>query len=228
MLSRLHPCLPSCAYTPAMRLRDARVITCSRPRMRKNIFPEGERPVPSRTRIAGGRRERGSTDFAGFAGFVGSTSQPEIIHMAPREPTFDINDPVLQEIIKQAVEARMAAEKAAAQTAEKAVNTDKTDQKILKVFRAKGYKDLVLFDRTKLLSEQPDVTLLTFSKWMDLGRKVKEGEHSLRVPGYQVRLFHKSQTRIATVEERKANFTKVNAAAERRDAKKAGAEQATA
>lgn len=142
----------------------------------------------------------------------------------PRQPTFDINDPVLQKIIAEAVAARMAAEKAA----EKSVDTNKIDSKIVKAFEAKGFKDVVLYDRTKTLAQQPDVTVLTFQKWMELGRKVKEGEHSLKLRGYHVRLFHKSQTRIATIEERKANFTKVKAAAERRDAKKAGAEQATA
>ncbi|HWO32886.1 MAG TPA: ArdC-like ssDNA-binding domain-containing protein [Candidatus Acidoferrum sp.] len=142
----------------------------------------------------------------------------------PRQPTFDINDPVLQKIIAEAVAARMAAEKAA----EKSVDTNKIDSKIVQAFQAKGYNDVVLYDRTKTLVQQPDVTVLTFQKWMELGRRVKEGEHSLKIRGYQVRLFHKSQTRIATVEERKANFTKVKAAAERRDAKNAGAEQATA
>jgi len=52
---------------------------------------------------------------------------------------------------------------------------------------------------------------------------VIEGEHSLKIPGYPLRLFHKKQTRIATTEERKANFAKVKAAAEKREAASASA-----
>ena len=118
----------------------------------------------------------------------------------PRQPTFDINDPVLQEIIAEAVAARMAAEKAA----QKSADSGKIDTTIIRAFEKKGFKDIVLFDRTKTLAQQPEVTVLTYQKWMELGRRVKEGEHSLRIKGYRVRLFHKSQTRIATTEERKA------------------------
>jgi hypothetical protein len=39
--------------------------------------------------------------------------------------------------------------------------------------------------------------MLAFQEWMELGGKVKEGEHSLRIKGYQLRLFHNSQTRGA-------------------------------
>jgi hypothetical protein len=142
----------------------------------------------------------------------------------PRQPTFDINDPVLQKIIAEAVAARMAAEKAA----QKSADGSKIDTTIVRAFEKKGFKDIVLLDRTKTLAQQPDVTVLTFQKWMELGRKVKEGEHSLKIRGYQVRLFHKSQTRIATTEERKANFQKVKQATDRRNAKKAGTEQPSA
>ena len=83
------------------------------------------------------------------------------------------------------------------------------DVAISKAFVKKGYKDVVLFDRTKPLASQ-EPTVLTYNKWMELGRKVKEGEHSVKYK--QFRLFHKSQTRIATVEERKENFAKMQEA----------------
>ena len=102
-----------------------------------------------------------------------------------RKPTFDINDPEFQKILAEMVAKTMAAEKEAAQAAVKTEKTTGIDAKVLKAFKAKGYKDLVLFDRTKTLAEQGStVTVLTFGKWMDLGRRPKEGEHSLKIPGY--------------------------------------------
>jgi hypothetical protein len=47
------------------------------------------------------------------------------------------------------------------------------------------------------VAEHPNVSMLAFQEWMELGGKVKEGEHSLRIKGYQLRLFHNSQTRGA-------------------------------
>jgi hypothetical protein len=76
----------------------------------------------------------------------------------------------------------------------------------------KGFKNIVLFDRTKLLSQQPDVTVLTYKKWIELGRRVKPGEHS--VVAKQFRLFHKDQTTIMSAAERKEVFAKAQAKAE--------------
>jgi hypothetical protein len=81
---------------------------------------------------------------------------------------------------------------------------DKSDQKIIAAFNKAGYKDVVLLDRSKTLPEQPNVTVLDYRRWMTLGRKVKAGERALKIRGYSVRLFHKSQTDIATTAERKA------------------------
>jgi len=103
----------------------------------------------------------------------------------PSPTHVDINDPVLQEIIAEAVAARMAAEKAA----QKSADGGKIDTTIIRAFEKKGFKDIVLFDRTKTLAQQPEVAVLTYQKWMELGRRVKEGEHSLRIKGYRVRLF---------------------------------------
>jgi len=76
---------------------------------------------------------------------------------APRAPTFDLNDPVLQQIIAQAV----AAAPAQKQSQERTVDTAKTDIALVKAFEKAGYKNITLFDRTKLLSQQPDCTVLT-------------------------------------------------------------------
>lgn len=136
---------------------------------------------------------------------------------APRQPTFDVNDPTFQRILAEAVAARMAAEKAA----EKATDTSKVDTTIIKAFQKAGYKSVVLFDRTKTLAEQPDVTVLVYKKWMELGRKVKAGEHSLKIRGYHLRLFHKDQTEIATTAERKAYHKRQQEAEAKRNTKAA-------
>jgi hypothetical protein len=102
----------------------------------------------------------------------------------------------------------------------------RADVAISKAFVKKGYKDVVLFDRTKPLASQ-EPTVLTYNKWMELGRKVKEGEHAVKYK--QFRLFHKSQTRIATTEERKENFAKMQEAIRKyNDAKKGKSEEVTA
>ena len=52
-----------------------------------------------------------------------------------------------------------------------------------------------------------------------MGRKVREGEKSVKVKGYPARLFHISQTDIATPQERKDHFNKVQAQTAKREAK---------
>jgi hypothetical protein len=91
-----------------------------------------------------------------------------------RAPAFDLNDPVLQAIIAQAVAAALVRK----QSQERANDIAKTDTALVKAFEKAGYKNITLFDRTKLLSQQPDVTALTYNRWIELGRKVKTGEKS--------------------------------------------------
>ena len=59
-----------------------------------------------------------------------------------------------------------------------------------------------------------------------LGRKVKPGEHAIKIRGSHLRLFHKSQTEIASTAERKEYFK----SAQEKEARKAGKgqQQATA
>lgn len=100
---------------------------------------------------------------------------------------------------------------------------ERDDNKIKSNIMRLGFKDVVLLDPAKTLAEQPDVTVLTYRKWMELGRKVKPGEHALKIRGYHVRLFHKSQTEIATTAERKAYHKRQMEAEAKRNAAKADA-----
>ena len=102
----------------------------------------------------------------------------------------------------------------------KAANdADKSDAKIVAAFHKAGFKDVILLDRSKLLPEQPNVTVLDYRRWMQLGRKVKTGEKALKIRGYSIRLFHKSQTEIATTAERKAYHKQEQDRAAKREAK---------
>jgi hypothetical protein len=146
----------------------------------------------------------------------------EIATMATqRKPTFspeELNTILNDALAKQRAEFEATMAAMSAKGIKPKANTNKTDAAVLAAFKRAGYTDLVLFDRTKTLAEQGStVTILTFNKWMDLGRRPIEGEHALRVRGTSFRLFHKSQTRVATVEERKANFQTIKAAAEKRE-----------
>src|SRR5690349_9991740 len=60
-----------------------------------------------------------------------------------RAPTFDVNDPVFQAILAQAVAAAMAA-KAKDNTSDEA----KTHRAIVAAFTKAGYKDVILYDRS--------------------------------------------------------------------------------
>jgi len=55
------------------------------------------------------------------------------------------------------------------------------DAECIKVFTSAGFKDV-----------QPRKNVLTYNKWMQAGRKVKEGQKSHKVAGFS--LFHLDQT----------------------------------
>src|SRR6516165_10536840 len=110
--------------------------------------------------------------------------------MATRKPSFDLNDPAFQAILKEAVAAAMAAQAAENATKAKSEAKEGINARIVAAFKKAGFKDVVLFDPNKPLSAQPEVTCLTWNKWaIDMGRMVRKGEKSVRVPGYPVRLF---------------------------------------
>jgi hypothetical protein len=135
----------------------------------------------------------------------------------------EVTPETLAAMIQSAVAAALANAKADRMDTFKAGKGEaqvKQDVFIAKAFVKKGFKDVKLFDRTKTLAQQPDVTVLTYNKWMELGRKVLPGEHAVKYK--QFRLFHKSQTRIATVEERKESFAKMQEAIQKYNDKKNG------
>lgn len=41
---------------------------------------------------------------------------------------------------------------------------------------------------------EPRFNILTYDKWVEKGRKVKKGEHGIKVAGRKTRLFHEAQT----------------------------------
>lgn len=64
---------------------------------------------------------------------------------------------------------------------EKAARMAANDAECIKVFTKAGYKDV-----------KPRVNVLTYNKWLEAGRKVKEGEKSHKVNKFS--LFHIDQT----------------------------------
>jgi N-terminal domain of anti-restriction factor ArdC len=144
--------------------------------------------------------------------------------MANAKPSFSPED--LEAIIKSNPE--MLAKIFAAM--DKTAKQDRDDSKIVNAFLKAGYKDVVLLDTSKPLAakENENVSVLTYRKWMELGRKVKPGEKSLNIRGYHLRLFHKSQTEIATTAERKAYHKRQQDAEAKRQAKAGEGAQASA
>src|ERR1700730_2736587 len=65
----------------------------------------------------------------------------------------------------------------------------KDDLAVLRIFKKQGFKDV-----------QPRVNVLTFNKWLELGRRPAEGSKGLKVAN--LRLFHISQTRPLSSEEK--------------------------
>jgi hypothetical protein len=66
---------------------------------------------------------------------------------------------------------------------------DRIDRLVVSAFRRAGYRTVT-----------PRVDTKTFNKWIEEGRRPKEGERSVKVK--QFRLFHVSQTRELTAEEK--------------------------
>ncbi len=84
----------------------------------------------------------------------------------------------------------MAAAKPAASG--KSDQSSKNEMRTISAFKKKGFGIV-----------KPHVDVLTFNKWTDQGLRPREGEHA--VPVANLRLFHRSQCRELTVEE-KAGF----------------------
>ena len=128
-----------------------------------------------------------------------TTTQAEILASPP--VTFDINHPLIQQAIQQAVAVAMAA-KATTMTG-KSDTAQNNDWLAQKAFAKAGCKDA-----------QPRVNIKTYNLWLAEGRKVKEGEHAVKVKN--LRLFHISQTEPASAETVASNKAKIDAAAARK------------
>lgn len=147
--------------------------------------------------------------------------------------TVNVTPEMLAKLVADAVAAAMAGKADERKANGKAKSQDekiKRDVAIAKAFEKAGHKNIVLFDTTKTLAAQlSDVTILTYNKWIEIGRKVKTGEHSVKVKGYHIRLFHKDQTEVMSPDVHKAEFKKMQEAIKKWEAKKAGnTEQASA
>ena len=86
--------------------------------------------------------------------------------------------------------AAMAEQQAAKPANGKSDVSTKNELQTIRVFKKAGFKDI-----------QPRVNVLTFNKWLELGRRPAEGSKSLKVAN--LRLFHISQTRPLSADELK-------------------------
>jgi len=126
--------------------------------------------------------------------------QAVIVNPAPqaevRQPTFDLNDPVFQAIVAQAVAVALAAKQA-----DKPAKSDQSAKNAWaakKAFAKKGFKDA-----------EPGVNILTYNRWIAAGYRVKPGEHAVKVAN--LRLFHVSQVEKLDPKEHKEALGKLEA-----------------
>jgi hypothetical protein len=114
----------------------------------------------------------------------------------------------LQAVIAQAVALALAGQKTASKAAAKdgqSVRSMKNHMQTIKAFKRAGFGDVV-----------PHQNVLTFQRWMAKGYRPVEGCKSLKIAN--LRLFHVSQVRALTVEEKAAMAAQTDAANERQRA----------
>jgi hypothetical protein len=127
-----------------------------------------------------------------------TTEAPKPAQAETRQPTFDLQDPALQAIIAQAVAVAIAAKEAEMQEALAAKTaTGRSERSMLneiavvKAFKKAGFGNV-----------KPHEDVRTFNRWMAAGYRPVEGSKSLKIKN--LRLFHKSQCRPITAEEKQA------------------------
>ena len=76
---------------------------------------------------------------------------------------------------------------------EKKTRTDDVDAVVVRAFKKKGYEEQDI---------RPRENTLTYRRWIELGRKVKPGEHAVKCRN--LRLFHVSQTQEISAKEKAA------------------------
>jgi len=126
-------------------------------------------------------------------------------------PSVTFTKAALERVIAEAVALAMAGKKADTKAAAQAGKSEKSIQnevKTARAFKKAGFADAV-----------PHVNVKTFNRWMAEGRRPIEGSKSIKVSN--LRLFHISQTRAITIEEREAMQAQSDAAVARHEADKA-------
>jgi hypothetical protein len=101
------------------------------------------------------------------------------------------NPPVTltQEALKQMLAQVRAEALAERDAASKADSTEQMERLCVKAFKRAGFDDV-----------KPRENVLTYNKWIEQGRKVKEGEKCVKVKN--LRLFHISQTEPLAAKEK--------------------------
>jgi hypothetical protein len=126
--------------------------------------------------------------------------------------TFDLKDTTLQAIIAQAVSIALDKQKSELMEAAKsAAASGKSERSmanevaVVRAFRKAGFGNVT-----------PHVDVMTFNRWASKGFRPKEGTKSLKIKN--LRLFHKSQVRPLTSEEKQAAKEQSEAAVARHTA----------
>jgi len=101
-------------------------------------------------------------------------------------PTVTFSPEQLQAVIAEAIREH---EERKVQTAKADASTD-MDKLCIKAFKRAGFEDV-----------QPRTKIKTYNLWLQEGRKVREGEKSVRVKS--LRLFHVTQTDAMAASEKK-------------------------
>jgi hypothetical protein len=130
-------------------------------------------------------------------------NETDISKAANPMPTLNVNDPAFQAILAQAVEAKMAA--LAAERPSKMSIAGKSDKQIKAEMTC-----IRSFKRAGFGVVKPHEDVKTFNKWAAEGFRPKEGTKAVKVGAF--RLFHRSQLRKLTAEE-KAKLAEDSAAA---------------
>lgn len=99
--------------------------------------------------------------------------------------TFDVNDPVFQQIVAQAVAVRLAAIEAEKPVKNTLVDGRTEGQLKLDVLVARSFK------KAGYGEVKPRQDVMTYNRWLAAGYRVRPGEKATKVR--QFRLFHKSQ-----------------------------------
>jgi hypothetical protein len=126
-------------------------------------------------------------------------------------PPVTLTPEALQAVIQQAVAEAMAKAKSEAVAvmnamgkAGKSESSLKNEIAVVKAFKKAGFGDVT-----------PHKDVMTFNRWMAQGFRPMEGSKSLKVKN--LRLFHKTQVRQLTAEERAAMTEQSAAAVKRHD-----------